>query len=124
MVNSARQKVEAAVVTAPWDGVVADVPVGLGDHLAAGAPVARLASTRELMVDVEVSSRLINALRPTQAVTIALPTSPVQYQSGDIYSISPVPSVRMTHLVRVRLHNPTGMLLSGQPAQVVFHDDE
>jgi multidrug resistance efflux pump len=122
--HSARQNVDGAVVTAPRDGVVSEVPVGLGDHIAAGAPVGRLTSTEDLMVEVEVSARLVNALRPSQPAAIALPTIPVRRVSGEIHSISPVPSARMTHLVRVKLRNPTGMLLSGQPAQVVFHDDE
>jgi membrane fusion protein (multidrug efflux system) len=123
-VDNARQSAEAAIVRAPRDGVVSDLPAGLGDHVAAGAPVGRLTSTEDLMVEVEVAARLVNALRPSQPVTIALPTLPVQRVSGEIYSISPVPSARMTHLVRVKLRNPTGMLLSGQPAQVVFSDDD
>ncbi|MEO7133398.1 MAG: efflux RND transporter periplasmic adaptor subunit [Vicinamibacterales bacterium] len=119
-VTSNQRQIEAAVVKAARDGVVSDLPVTLGDHVAAGAPVARMTSLNQLLVEVEVAARLVNALKPSQPVTIALPTSPVQRLTAAIQSISPVPSAQMTHLVRINFINPTGMLLNGQPAQVVF----
>ena len=119
--TSNQRQIEAAVVKAARDGVaVSDLPVTLGDHVAAGAPVARMTSLDQLLVEVEVAARLVNALKPFQPVTIALPTSPVQRLTAAIQSISPVPSAHMTHLVRIDFINPTGMLLNGQPAQVVF----
>jgi HlyD family secretion protein len=119
-VRAARSALEEAVVKAATAGVVVDVAVEVGDRPAAGAPLVSIARLNELVVEVPVASTLVNVLRPGQDATVVLPTVPKEYVAGRIGTINPIPAANMTHRVEVEFANPSGRLLSGQPAQVVF----
>jgi multidrug resistance efflux pump len=125
--DRARQRLEAAQrllddesVRATAAGVVVEVPVGVGDRVAAGATLVRLATLDELLVEVPVAASLVNVIRVGQPVTVMLPTIPPRQVDGSIATINPIPAANMTHLVEVRFENQAGVILSGQPAEIVF----
>ena len=119
-VEAARRVLEEAVVKATTDGVVIEVAVEVGDRPAAGIPLVSIARLDQLVVEVPVASTLVNVLRPGQDATVILPTLPKQVVSGRVGSINPIPAANMTHRVEVEFANSSGLLLSGQPAQVIF----
>ena len=119
-VEAARRLLEEAVVKATTDGVVIDIAVEVGDRPAAGKPLVSIARLDQLVVEVPVASTLVNVLRAGQEATVILPTLPKQLVSGRIGSINPIPAANMTHRVEVEFANSSGLLLSGQPARVIF----
>jgi multidrug efflux pump subunit AcrA (membrane-fusion protein) len=123
----AAQRVEAAerqagesAVRSTVAGIVVDLPVKVGDEVSAGAVLARLATLKELLVEVPVAASMINALRVGQTAAVFLPTIPPQRVNGSVLTINPIPRPNLTHMVEVRFPNGSGAIFSGQPAEVVF----
>jgi multidrug resistance efflux pump len=119
-VAAARLLLEEAVVKATTDGVVVDIAVEVGERPVAGKPLISIARLDQLVVEVPVASTLVNVLRAGQEATVILPTMPKQLVSGRVGSINPIPAANMTHRIEVEFANSSGLLLSGQPAQVIF----
>jgi len=118
--EEAKQRVDAAEVRATETGVVAEVPVRLGDRVPEGSLLARLAQLNQMVAEVPVAANMISQLQVGQLATIQLPSSPPQQVDGTIRMISPLPSANMTHLIEVEFKNPTRLLLAGQPTEVRF----
>ena len=118
--EEAKQRVDAAEVRATETGVVAEVPVRLGDRVPEGSLLARLAQLNQMVAEVPVAANMISQLQVGQLATIELPSSPPQQVDGAIRMISPLPSANMTHLIEVEFKNPTRLLLAGQPTEVRF----
>jgi multidrug resistance efflux pump len=118
--EEAKQRVDAAEVRATETGVVAEVPVRLGDRVPEGSLLARLAQLNQMVAEVPVAANMISQLQVGQLATIQLPSSPPQQVEGAIRMISPLPSANMTHLIEVEFKNPTRLLLAGQPTEVRF----
>ena len=118
--QEAKQRVDAAEVRATETGVVAEVPVRLGDRVPEGSLLARLAQLNQMVAEVPVAANMISQLQVGQLATIQLPSSPPQQVEGTIRMISPLPSANMTHLIEVEFKNPTRLLLAGQPTEVRF----
>jgi multidrug resistance efflux pump len=115
-----KQRVDAAEVRATETGVVAEIPVRLGDRVPEGSLLARLAQLNQMVAEVPVAANMISQLQVGQLATIQLPSSPPQQVEGAIRMISPLPSANMTHLIEVEFKNPTRLLLAGQPTEVRF----
>jgi multidrug efflux pump subunit AcrA (membrane-fusion protein) len=107
-------------VKATAAGVVVELPIKVGDQVASGGLVARLAALQELTVEVPVDARLINALHVGQSAIVSIPTIPARQVTGRITLLNPIPAPNMTHVVEVRFPNSSGLILTGQPAEVVF----
>jgi membrane fusion protein, heavy metal efflux system len=118
--QEAQQRVDATEVRATETGVVAEVPVRLGDRVPEGSLLARLAQLNQMVAEVPVAANMISQLQVGQLATIQLPSSPSQQVEGTIRMISPLPSANMTHLIEVEFKNPTRLLLAGQPTEVRF----
>jgi multidrug resistance efflux pump len=119
-VDAARRRRDAATVRASSPGVISELAAAVGDQVASGAPLLRIAAIERLAVDVEISPRLVNLVRPGERAWVSLPTAPPRSVLASILSIGPIPGAEMTHTVRLEFENPTGLLLSGQPAEVAF----
>ena len=118
--QEAKQHMDDAEVRATETGVVAEVPVRLGDRVPEGSLLARLAQLNRMVAEVPVAANMISQLQVGQLATIQLPSSPPQQVEGSIRMISPLPSANMTHLIEVEFKNPTRLLLAGQPTEVRF----
>lgn len=118
--RQAKQRVDESVVRATQAGVVAEIPVKIGDRVGSGTILTRLAELQRMIADVPVAAGMIAELRPGQAVQIQLPSNPPTQVEGAIRTINPLPSANMTHNVEVEFENPTMLLLAGQPAEVRF----
>jgi len=66
----ARQRVDALRVIAQESGVVQEVPVTLGQRLAAGTNLVRVADQSQLIAELQIPERLINDVALGQPVTV------------------------------------------------------
>ncbi len=118
--QEAKQRMDESVILATQDGVVAEIPVKLGDRVPGGTVMAKLAELRRMVADVPVAASMIASLQVGEPVSIKLPSTPPTDVKGTIRTINPLPSPNMTHNVEVEFENPTLLLLAGQPAEARF----
>jgi multidrug efflux pump subunit AcrA (membrane-fusion protein) len=112
------------VIRATQDGVVVGVPVSAGDQIYTGTTLTEMSQIDRLIVEVPVSSRLVNSLQVDQGAVIQIGTDSNSFQmDGRIVSINPLPSDDFNHLVKVQFSNPNDLLLVGQPAKVHFSSE-
>ncbi len=65
--EAARQSVE---IEAPFDGIVADIMVRLGDEVRSGLPIIEVANVKALRLILDVPSSQINIINKGQQVTV------------------------------------------------------
>ena len=118
--QQARQHLDGTIVRSTQPGVLAEIPVHIGDRLPEGAVLAELTQLNPMVADVPVAATMIASLHVGQSAEVQLPTVPPRQVEGKIRSINPLPAANMTHSVEVEFENPTLILLTGQPAQVRF----
>ena len=109
------------VIKATEAGVVAELPVAVGEQIYSGNAVVELAKLDRLRITVPVNARLINALSPEQTALIQLGSGvTAQKFEGKIATVNPLPTEKLNYLVEVEFINSTDDLLIGQLAQVQF----
>jgi multidrug resistance efflux pump len=118
--QQAKQRVDGTLVRATESGVLAEIPVRLGDRVPEGTILARLAELDRMIAEVPVAAEMIAGLRTGQSALVNLPSNPPRQVEGKIHVINPLPEANMTHTVEVQFDNPTLLLLAGQPAEVRF----
>jgi multidrug resistance efflux pump len=118
--QQAQRRVNGTLVRATRSGVLAEIPVRLGDRVPEGTVLARLAQLDRMIAEVPVAAEMIAGLRTGQAALVSLPSNPPRQVEGKIHVINPLPEANMTHTVEVQFDNPTLLLLTGQPAEVRF----
>jgi len=106
--GAARTQSGFYVVKAPYDGVVSDVGVVLGDMAMPGRPLLTVYDPRALRVSVAVPQMVAARLTPGQSMQLELPGTP----AGRIAPVKTqlLPAVDpATHTLELRLDLPTGM---------------
>jgi membrane fusion protein, multidrug efflux system len=106
--GAARTQSGFYVVKAPYDGVVSDVTVVLGDMAMPGRPLLTVYDPRALRVSVAVPQMVAARLTPGQSVQIELPGA----LAGRITSVKTqrLPAVDpATHTLELRLDLPAGL---------------
>ena len=89
-VSQARTLLDLSRVEAPFAGALTDLPVSVGDTVAAGAPVATLATLDELRIQTKDLSELdIAQVAVGQAVIITMDARPDQPLVGRVHRIDP-----------------------------------
>jgi multidrug resistance efflux pump len=114
----AQRRLTETSIQASGPGVVVALPVKVGEQVTPGIVLARLATLESLVVQIQVSSELVNTLSSRQRVIVTLPTLPPRQVEGHVMAINPIPGANLIHGVDVQFLNPTGVLLVGQPAEV------
>jgi len=118
--QQAQQRADETIVRATQAGVIAEIPVRIGDSIPGGTVLAKVAELKRMIADVPVAATMISQLKSGEPVLVKLPSNPPTQVQGTIRTINPLPSPNMTHSVEVEFENPTLMLLAGQPAEVRF----
>lgn len=109
------------IIKATEAGIVAELPVAVGEQIYAGNTLVGLAKLEHLKIEVEINSRLINALTPNQQALIQIGSGvTAQKFEGKIATVNPLPTEKLNYLVEVEFANPTNSLIIGQLAQVQF----
>jgi RND family efflux transporter MFP subunit len=121
----ARQQLSDTSVRAPFDGVLQARLVGLGEFLAAGAPVAELVQVDPMRLRLEVSERESASVRAGQAVRLTVEGDTNIYR-GVLARISPALEDQ-TRVLVVQADVPSqGVLRPGlfARAQIVIQADD
>ena len=85
----ARRAVTEAVVRAPFDGLIAERHVSVGQYLTKGARVATLVRTDPLRVELAVPESAIGAVRRGQKVSFAVQAYPDRRFEGTVAWVGP-----------------------------------
>jgi multidrug resistance efflux pump len=106
-------------VRATEDMVVAAVSVKAGDRVLAATPLVKLATIDPMIVDIDVPSSVVNAVRRGGEVDIYLDAGerPIR---GRIRTVAPLPGDAGAHGLEAEFANLSGALLAGQSASVRF----
>jgi membrane fusion protein (multidrug efflux system) len=89
-VEEAQRELNDTVVTAPFAGVVTDVPsIAPGKYLAASTTAFYLVDTNHVWVEADPKETDLTYVRPGQTVTVTVDTYPNREWHGTIESVSP-----------------------------------
>jgi membrane fusion protein, multidrug efflux system len=89
-VDEAQRQLDHTVVTAPFAGIVTDVPsIAPGKYLAASTTAFYLVNTDHVWVDANPKETELTYVRTGQSVTVTVDTYPNQVWHGTVESISP-----------------------------------
>jgi multidrug resistance efflux pump len=117
--QAARRRLEDLVVRATTAGTVVELPVRAGDRLPVGSILVRLAALDRLVVQVDVGSNLVNAVRKGQPARVHLPPDGSS-RLGQVRTVTPLPNGAGTHVIEIEFDNTDRALLVGQVAQIRF----
>lgn len=86
--REARRQLRETTLTAPFDGVIADVFVDAGELTAAGSPIALLTAMDGIEIEVEVPESVFIHVREGDAVTVRFPMSERPVVEGRIARVA------------------------------------
>lgn len=110
----ARKAVADTVVRAPFDGVVAERLVSVGDYVTRGTKVASVMRVHPLRVELTVPAQYMGTIGVGQAVTLVVDTYPDQTFTGAVRYISPgVRADSRALVVEAAVPNETRLLKPG-----------
>jgi HlyD family secretion protein len=89
-VSAAQASVDAAMITAPFDGVITAVEVMPGDLVMPNSMAFRIDHLDNLLVDVAISEVDINQIKAGQPVTLAFDAILGKEYEGEVVEVSPV----------------------------------
>ncbi len=109
------------VIEATEAGIIAELPVTVGEQIYAGNSVVELAQLENLKIEIPVSSRLINGLNRDLDVMIQIGSGMTAEKfAGKITTVNPLPTKNLDYLVEVEFANPAESVIVGRLAQVQF----
>lgn len=119
--QDAQRQLDESVLRAPFDGVVTETLVHVGEVLAPGQPVVRLAAPGGTDVEVRVPESLVTSLRTDTPIEVRFPLSSAEVKSAAIAAIATsAVTGQALYPVRVGLIDATNVR-SGMTAEVSFH---
>lgn len=109
----AQKQLSDSVVAAPFDGVIQERQVGVGDYVAIGQVVAVLVKVDPLRLRLQVPERESAGMRPGQEVRLTVEGDPTVHP-GRVARISPaISETNRTLTVEAEVPNPGGRLRPG-----------
>lgn len=115
-------QLDKATVTAPIDGVVAQVQTSAGNMAAPGAPIFVLLSD-QVRISIPVEETRLSDLRIGQRATIRVNAFPGQTFEGQVTNIAPsLNTATRTVPVTIRPVDGTTLLMPGMSATVTLED--
>ena len=115
---NAQQQLDRTRVTAPFDGVVSDMPVNAGDVVQPGSPIATVIDPASMRFEGTVPAEQVSALRVGAPVQFTVKGYPGRTFTGRVERVSPSadPATRQVR-VWVTIPNTEGALVGGLFAQ-------
>ncbi len=105
-------------VVAPIDGMVADIPVRVGDFVQTGDQITQIVQNDVLDLRISVPTSRLSQLRLDLPVILEDPSTGKRLSQGRIYFISPaVDTGAQTVLTKAAFRNPQGTLRANQYVQ-------
>lgn len=121
MVELMREQLKDATVTAPFDGVVGQRLISVGQFVSKGTSLTSLIDWNPMKVAFEVPERYLSSLRKEQPMTVSVAAYPQERFTGTVYFIDPQvdPDTR-TALVKAYVPNPDARLRPGMFANLTL----
>ena len=119
LLAAAEAERDKGVVLAPISGVVNDVPVEIGQALAANANVAEVIASDPMLAVVEIAERQIASLKGGDTAKVRLVTGSVYEGTVRFISQKASPQTR-TYRVEIGLSNTNGTIPDGVTAEVTL----
>lgn len=118
-VEFAQKQLSDAVIKSPIDGNIALRHTQVGATVGAGTPVMTIVYMDEVIVQIGVSDRLVNALKPGDEVRVTIPALSNEDFTGKVQAVSPIAD-QQTRLfpVRIVVPNPDHRIKPGMVANV------
>lgn len=114
---------QRALVTAPFDGVVVQLGVEVGEVAGPGTPLARLVQLDPVLVSMSVSDRDVVSLRTGMQVTVQTDANASAIR-GSLDAIAPAADLKTrSFVVKATVPNPDHALLPGMVARVSISDN-
>lgn len=122
--SMSRNQTGYAVLTADHDGVVTAQLAEVGQVVAAGQPVMRVARAGEMEVEIPVPESRLQELRASTRAQVSLWANPERRYAGAIREIAPsADNVTRTYAVRVTIQEPDDRVQYGMTANVFLESD-
>lgn len=117
--NQALENLNNAVVTAPVDGIVAQINVMVGNMASNAQAALNLTSADGLYSSISVPENLVNNLAENQEVKVTVPSVSEESFVGKIDYISPSADPRtQLYPLKVLIDNPNGLIKPGMFVKV------
>jgi len=121
--ETAQNQSAYTTLTADADGVITAVSAEVGQVVAAGQPIVRLARPEEKEVVINVPESRLAELRDAKQVLVALWTAPERPYRGDVREVSPTADpVTRTFTVKVSVPDADAAVRLGMTANVLVGD--
>jgi HlyD family secretion protein len=124
-VAQAQAALDEATLLASFDGIIAELPINLGEMVAPGVRVASIADLSNWQVETDDLSEVdVVNVQPGAAVSVTVDALPGVTLTGQVTSITPRSAVKrgdVTYTVKIALANPDPRLKWGMTAFVDIH---
>ena len=118
--DEAASRLADPVIRAPRAGVVTELAAHVGDRLAVGALIARIASIDPVHIDVDVSPLLANALAAGMTARVDVAAVLQKNLTATVRAIAPLPNDNGKYVALLALPNPGRARIAGLAAVVAF----
>jgi HlyD family secretion protein len=122
--EEAQLNLEKAVITAPFDGVVASLGAEVGELVSSGTPMVVLVDISRFHIDVEVDEIDISQIAVGQEVLITLDALPDEEIAGHVDAIAPTASSAdggvVSYVVTVAIEPTDALLRPGMSANTII----
>src|SRR5262245_93747 len=114
-----KAQLKETVITAPFDGVMGERMVSLGQYVNQGTTLTFLISQDPMKAEFRVPERYLGQLADDQSIEVSVAAYPEETFQGKVYFINPQVDQRTrTALVKAKLPNPDGKLRQGMFANL------
>jgi len=116
-VRKVQLSLKNSLVTAPFDGIVEQLSIEVGDYVGVGDPVATIIDLKVLVIEADVSERHVQSLELGQKATIRLVNG--ERVEGQLRYLSRVSSpATNTFPIEIEIANPQQKVPAGISAEV------
>lgn len=116
--GTARVNYDFKVIRSPISGMVADIPLRIGDYVSTSQQITQIVKNDVLDLRISVPTSRLNQLRLDLPVILEDPNTGKRLSQGRIYFISPeVDTGAQTVLTKAEFRNPQGTLRANQYVQ-------
>lgn len=115
----AKEELEDATITAPFDGIMGERSVSIGQFISQGTQLTFLFSQDPIKVVFHVPERYLGGIKKGQSVQMKVAAYKDKDYVGEVYFVDPkIDETTRTALVKAKVANPNGELKEGMFASV------
>lgn len=114
-----RAQLKDATIEAPFDGVIGERKVSIGQFITKGTSITFLINQNPMKAEFRVPEKYLSRLKEKQAIEISVAAYSQETFKGEVYFIDPqIDTLTRTALVKALVPNPEGKLRVGMFANL------